>query len=150
MPLDILQIDLGEKQVAVNGDPDKVIKFNPTDIMFAEKFYALMDELDAKQADFLKRGTEAESVSSVNNFGVPTNVNDRIALQIEVCSYMRERIDYLFGEGTSQKAFGDVMKTDVIRQFFQGITPYFNKAREEKIAQYTTIESIKKNKRKRK
>jgi hypothetical protein len=50
---------------------------------------------------------------------------------------MRGQIDVLFGEGTSQKAFGNALELGMFEQFFSGITPFVQTVRKEKIAKYT-------------
>ena len=60
-----------------------------------------------------------------------------IALLHEACDFMRDEIDTVFGEGTSEKAFGEYRSLDMIEQFFTGITPYIQKARQKKTQKYT-------------
>ena len=122
-----LKIDLGTIQLAVNDDPERIIEFNPQDIGFAERFYALLSEFDVKSREFYER---AEKID--NN-----DVENGLGLMREMCEYMREKIDQVFGEGTSQKAFGNAMTLNMFEQFFVGVTPYIQKARTEKVKQYT-------------
>jgi len=41
------------------------------------------------------------------------------------------------GAGTSQIVFGESLNIDAVVQFFEGIRPYMQKARAEKVAKYT-------------
>ena len=50
---------------------------------------------------------------------------------------MRDAIDNIFGAGTSQTVFGDAMSPEAIASFFEGITPYFQKASSDRIQKYT-------------
>ena len=68
--------------------------------------------------------------------GLPVNVAERIAFLREVCEYMRESIDGLFGKGTSQAAFEGSLSLDAFAQFFEGITPFVQGAREAKIKRH--------------
>lgn len=136
--MDTLQITTGEKRIAINGDEARVIVFNPTDIIFAEKFYKLISEFETQLTIFQVQSEELDEVKKLDASGLPVNMSARITLMRETCEYIRGKIDYLFGEGTSQKAFGDVMNFEVINQFFDGMAPHIQTARAEKIAKYVT------------
>ena len=51
---------------------------------------------------------------------------------------MRGRIDYLFGNGTSQKLFGDVLSMEIISDFLTAIAPFVQTARSDKLAKYAS------------
>lgn len=135
--MDSIKINTGEIRLCINDDETRVIVFNPTDILFVEKYYALVRDLEVKQAEYLRRSAQIEKVTGVNDDGLPVNMDERIAILREACEYMRGRIDYLFGDGTSQKAFGDAMILEAFEQFFNGVTPYVQKSRSEKMERYT-------------
>lgn len=146
--MDNIQIITGEKRVTINGDHDRVIVFNPTDALFAERFYALLSEMQKTLKDFKAKG-EALTTSERDEDGMPVNMQEHISLQKYLCDYLREKIDKVFGDGTSQKAFGEVRNLDVYLQFFDGILPFFQQARSERVAMYTTSTSAKRNRRKK-
>jgi hypothetical protein len=143
-----IQIDTGEKRVQItrNGQPAGELVFSPSDILFAERFYALLDELNIKLIEYRKL---QEQFKPTNPNELPSDMTERIALQRDLCEYMREKIDHIFGNDTSQTVFGDVRNLDVYKQFFDGILPFFKQVRAERIAQYTTPASAKRNKRKK-
>lgn len=120
----------------INGDESRVIAFDPTDILFAERFYKAIADFEAKLADYQKRAQDLEAESGEDANGIPTNTEARIALLRDTCQFMRDKIDSVFGAGTSQTTFGDALSLDMFNQFFDGITPYFSKARAAKVAQY--------------
>lgn len=124
-----LRIDAGLVRIVINDDPERVIEFNPGDVLFAERFYNLLAEFEAKESDFSSRA-EALDQTEVDNMG------ERLAFMREVCEFMRAKIDGLFGAGTSQKAFGDSLSLEMFEQFFAGITPFIKAARQERTAQY--------------
>jgi hypothetical protein len=134
--MDSIKIDSGVKRILVNDDPTRVIQFNPTDITFAERFYNLIGEFERKQNEYQKRAEEIEKQTEVDANGVPQNIGARITLLREVCEYVRGKIDHLFGEGSSEAAFGDVLSLEMFTQFFDGITPFVQSARNNKLAQY--------------
>ena len=61
---------------------------------------------------------------------------EKIKLLDEVVLYFRELIDNCFGEGSSQILFGDEKSIDMFYDFFEGITPYYEKASEDRMAKY--------------
>jgi hypothetical protein len=146
--LESLVITTGEKRLAINGDENRVIVFNPKDVLFAERFYNLIAEFKKALTEYKSRGADLDAENKTDEDKIPVNAGDRIALQVEICQFMREKVDYLFGAGTSQKAFGDAMEIEAFEQFFDGITPFIQSARAEKIAKYTSPASAKRNKRK--
>ena len=133
-----LKIDTGEIELSINNDASRVIRFNPTDINFAERFYALVGGFEAKLSDFQARTIELDKVTDEDGNGLPANLPDRLALMREACEYMREQIDSVFGLGTSETVFGKGMSLDMFGQFFDGITPFIKKSRTEKMTQYQT------------
>lgn len=108
-----------------------------------------MDELQRTLRDYQERANILESNKKKDENGLPVNLLDQIKLQRELSDYFREKIDVTFGEGTSQTAFGETRNLDVCKQFFNGILPFFQTARAEKIAQYTSVTSAKKTKHKK-
>ncbi len=137
-----LVIDTGKVNLTINDDPDRVISFNPSDVVFAEKFYQLIRDFEAKEGEYQRRGAEIEANTKVSENGIPENIGDGIALLREICEWVREHIDNIFGKGTSQVVFGDAMSLDMFSQFFTGITPYVEAARSEKTAKYRKDKSI--------
>jgi hypothetical protein len=132
-----ITIDDGVKRVCINGDPARVISFNPSDVVFAEKFYALMTDFRAKQIDYERRAKKLDEIAkTLDESGLPVNMSDGLAFLREICEYLRVKIDGLFGSGSSQIIFGDAMTLDMFAQFFAGITPFFENAREEKMLKY--------------
>jgi hypothetical protein len=135
--MDSIRIETGVKRIAINDDPTRVIEFNPSDVLFAERFYALMQEFEAKQVEYERRSQELDArKDEKDDHGLPANLGDGLAFLREVCEFMRAKIDGLFGAGTSQKAFGDALELEVFEQFFSGITPFIQRARDEKVRRY--------------
>jgi hypothetical protein len=135
--MESIRIDVGKKQVCINDDPNRVIEFNPSEVAFADRFYMLIHEFDQKYAEYQRKAKELDKVSSLNELGLPENLSERLTFVRELCESMRTMIDSLFGAGTSQKAFGDVLSLEAICQFFEGITPIIQKSRSPMIAKYT-------------
>lgn len=143
-----LQINTGEIRLAINNDPNRIIAFNPADVLFAERFYRLFGDFQKTLTQYRPRFEALDADQSTDENGLPANLEARIALAREVCEYIHAEIDKLFGEGTSKTAFNGAMDLNAIRQFFEGVTPFIKQARTEKVAQYTSATSAKRNKRK--
>lgn len=133
---DRLIIETGVKRIQIN-DSDKYLEFNPNDVAFAERFYDLLQSFEDKQMEYLARSREIDENASVDENGVPNNMKEGLALLREVCEFLRDEIDKLFGKGTSQNLFGDTLSLNVFYQFFNGIMPFIQAARAEKVAKYT-------------
>ncbi len=134
--MDSIHINTGVKRLAINDDPERVITFNPTDVVFAERFYALMRDFETKQGDYQQRAEALDLVTATDPNGLPVNLADRIAFMREICEYMHQQIDTLFGAGTALKVFEGALDLDAIGQFFEGITPFVKTARQDKLAKY--------------
>lgn len=134
---DSLRIDTGVKRIAINDDPERVIEFNPRDVVFMERFYELIKEFEEAEQNYSARAKALDENQAVDSYGLPANASERIELLRDICEFLREKIDMVFGEGTSQKAFGDALGLDMFEQFFTGITPFIEEARAEKLVQYS-------------
>jgi hypothetical protein len=145
--MDSLRITTGEKRIAINDDPERMIVFNPSDVNFAQRFYDLIHEFEEKLKDYQARGEVIDADVKVDQNGIPVNMGAKLALLREACEFIRGKIDHLFGAGTSQRAFGDTLDLGMFTQFFEGITPFIQAARVEKVAKYAPIVGGKKRRR---
>lgn len=132
-----MNISTGRVYIQINNDENRVISFNPSDLRFAERYYALLASSEKVLGDYEKREAELDKDKTTDAYGIPTNMPARFELLKEVCDYMKAQIDSVFGEGTSAAAFADEYELDMFDQFFNGITPYVQKVRNSKVAKYT-------------
>lgn len=158
-----LIIDTGEIRLPVNGDPARVITFNPNDVAFVEGFYHLADSLDSlgdeliKELDVIWDKKETRSISYKDEKGkevtaeVPVNFQERCDFLRSMHKKLCESIDSVFGKGTSYKLFGDFVPIpednpkfpNIYKQFFDGVTPYIKSTRESKMAKYEPTQESK-------
>lgn len=134
--MDSIQIDSGVKNISINGDPARVITFNPSGVLFAERFYQTYSEFQAKIGDFEKRSKDLASENNLDENGIPVKFNEQLTFMRETCDWMCEKIDQLFGAGTSDKAFQGELSFEMIAQFLQGVMPFISQARSVKIDKY--------------
>lgn len=130
-----LKIDAGEISLLVNDDPERVVRFNPDDILFAERFYQLIQDFEEMQRTYEVK-LQALEVGTVDENGVPEDTKELFQTVHEVCDFLHSKIDEVFGEGTSQAAFNGVKSLPQIEQFFTGITPFVQAKRQEKVNKY--------------
>lgn len=146
--MEALQITTSEKRIPIirDGQEAGVLVFNPNDVTFAEKFYRLIGEFQQKLTEYRLRADVIEKIQAIDENNLPVNVGDRLTLQHEACVYIREQIDALFGVDTSQKVFGSTLDLDLFPQFFNGITPYIQAARNSRVERYSNkpIKRVKK------
>jgi len=144
----VLKITTGVRTIPIERDGVNVgsISFNPEDLAFMDKVYALYAELRAKDSEWERRAKEIDAQTTLDENNMPINGAERSVYLLEVCGYMRGRIDSVFGAGTSEIVFGDTMRFEVIEQFLYAVEPHIKQARESKTAQYTTPESARRNK----
>lgn len=134
-----LQIHTGEVRLQILDDAGEVrgiFKFNPTDIEAAKRLLKIQEDFESKETEFQKKAEEIEKSGSTS---------DKINLLSELCQYIEGEIDECFGEGSSKILFGNSVSIDMFNDFFNGITPYYEKASKERLAKYQE-----KNKAKRK
>ena len=132
-----LNINTGEIRLTINDDPNRIVAFNPNDLDFVESFYSLISSFESKEQGYSARLAELNGDAAVDAYGIPKNTKAHLALIRDICDDLKTEIDTVFGDGTSKAAFGSAITLDMFEQFFEGITPFIQSAREEKISKYT-------------
>ena len=87
-----LIFDEGFKEFNINGDPNRVIKFNPTDISIIERAQKVKKEI-------------GEEVKKLDKLEI--NDDEAVAKAVEeVNKIIKEKINYIFGSDVSETVFG--------------------------------------------
>ena len=128
-----INISSGAVELTIDNDPARVIRFYPTDVAFAEGFFALAAEFQRKQGEIQQKINDIRA-SSKTEF--EKNL-EAVQLEREAFETMRHGIDNTFGAGTSDTVFGQRNTIDMVARFFKGVTPYVRKARQSEIERYT-------------
>lgn len=126
--MESLQVRTGQVSLQIlddNGDPRGVFKFVPTDIESAKQILTLQQEVDDKYKEFQELAKNADSADK------------QIKLLGEVVDYFENRIDIIFGAGSSKILFGDAKTLSMFEDFFNGIMPYYEKASKDRVSKYT-------------
>lgn len=130
--MDSLNIAGKAVRLCIDNDESRVIEFYPTDVTFAENFYALAAEFEERRKDIETRSAAIEA-------GEGTKLEKsraELALAREAFSILREGIDRTFGPGTAQTVFGDRDSVAMVARFFRGVTPYIRRARQGELDRY--------------
>ena len=130
-----LKVNTSKKRILINDGPE-YLEFDPEDVLFIERFYNLIAEFELKQNEFGQKAMVLDANKGLDKDGIPVNLEEGLAFIKEVCQYLRVRIDYVFGAGTSQILFGDSLSLAQIGQFFEGITQFIGPKRSEKLSKY--------------
>ena len=69
--MDSIRIDTGLKRIAINEDPNRIIEFNPKDLLFAEKFYAMVKEIKTMLKEIENKSVEFDIRSKDVDFDDP-------------------------------------------------------------------------------
>lgn len=134
--MDSLKIESGVKEIAINGDPDRIIRFNPNDLTFVDRLYVMIADFQENQADWQRRAEELDAAMALDENGLPSNMPDQLAFMHELIDDTHAKIDAIFGQGTSVAVFQGIKDPDLIGQFFEGVLPFIEKARSDKLAKY--------------
>lgn len=134
--MESLKVKDTKVRLAINDDENRVIEFDPSDVKFANRYYTMLADYEIKQKEFTEKAAEIDKITTYNSFGIKVSDIEGSKLVLEMCEYMKEQIDYVFGNGTSEKAFGDIINPDMINQFLSGVAEYILSIRNTKINQY--------------
>jgi hypothetical protein len=147
----VLNISTGAKKIWITRDgsaTEEFIEINPTDVGFADRFFKLLKDLNDSKTEIVGRYDELEGMEGKDVHGIPLSTGPTLEYSKKVCQDLLVKIDEVFGNGVSQKVFGDTLKMEVIEQFFKGILPYVEEARAPMIEKYGPP-VIKKHRKKR-
>ena len=132
--MDSIKITDRKIRLMINDDESKVIAFDPQDVGFVNRYYGLIDFLNARQEDYSK---EAESIDKSECSKEEKN-RQVFKLLEKMCNETKEQFDIVFGVGTMDRIFGDSLRLSMFEELLYGIAPYINKTRLEKIEKYST------------
>nr|WP_300169314.1 hypothetical protein [uncultured Flavonifractor sp.] len=130
--MDNLNITEKAVRLCIDNDESRVIEFYPTDVSFAENFYGLAAEFDARRKEIK---TRAAAISKGPGSKLE-KAKAELALTREAFKVLREGIDRTFGPGTAQTVFGDRDSVGMAARFFRGVTPYIRSARQGELERY--------------
>lgn len=114
-----LKINTGDISLEILGDDDKprgVFKFNPEDIVTTKKFLQVQKDFALMEKEYQDRAAMTEDTLEV------------ASLLAEIVTFLKTKLDEVYGENTSKVLFGDACTLSMFSDFFDGIEPYYTKA----------------------
>lgn len=132
-----LQIKDGEEAIGV-------ISFNPDDARTYAKFINLVNELSEgkKAVDSIKLSEEElnKKLETIEDFDNSSETFKKILKISEVNEEVWNKtcagLDEIFGEGVCKCFTGDTVDIELLMPLINFVTPYFNKARKERVGKY--------------
>lgn len=125
--MESLQVRTGQISLRIlddSGEERGIFKFNPQDVEVAKRVVELQGELQIKNNEFEEQVSKCETTE------------EKINLLAEMVKYFKGLVDECFGKGTSEIVFGDANTLTMFYDFFEGITPYYEKASQQRMAKY--------------
>lgn len=148
-----LNIDDGSITLCVNQDQSRLLVFNPNDVNFAKRFYDLIKDFEEKEGEFVKKARKVDAEMEYDAEGNPLHIDSIFNLMGELDTYFKEKLDYIFGEGSSKTIFNgvncmsrDAKGNSILANFIMGITPYIEGARRKEVTKHTAKYEQKKRK----
>ena len=103
-----LEFNTGMIELAIQGDPNRVLRFNPTDAGFAEGFMKLIDASNRK----LVEAAEKEKLVCQSGGNIE-KIQQKNQVNMEADKFLRGEVDKLFGTGAADIIFEDICVTAV-------------------------------------
>jgi len=96
-----IRFDDGFKEFMINDDPNKVIRFDPTDFAIIERFNVAMKNIE-------KSTEQLTDDISIDSKGEPVDELESAAEAVSrVNKFIKEQIDYIFDSPVSDMVFGN-------------------------------------------
>lgn len=109
-------------RIEVN-DKGEYIEFDLLDIELPIKLINASEELEKQKAIHEQKVEELKK----ENLESKENMLKQYEIDKEFCQTMRNVLDNLFGEGASQKIFGDKNRITMFKDFFIQLEPHLDK-----------------------
>lgn len=122
-----LKIQSSKIRLAINDDENRVIEINPGNNLMRQKYFEVFSQLEKKGKEM---ATKAKTLDAKKD------VKELLKLEEEAFDFIAKKVDIVFGEGTVEKITEGEKDLELLVQFFEGITPYFQKYNNEKMSKY--------------
>lgn len=122
-------INTGRIELDIKRDGKKVgvFTFNPSDINETKKHAKIVEDLEESQKEQLDR------IKEIDDHG---STLDSVTFMEEFTKDICNKIDVIYGDGTSDMLFGDCLNVDTIISFFNQLQPYYASASEMRKSKY--------------
>ena len=111
-----------ETDEAEGIEPRGIFKFNPTDVTEARKIMELQSTYEQEKEEYVAKEKACETEL------------DKFKVLEEFAQMYRNKLDYIYGNGTTQALFGDSLTYDMFGQFFEMITEQYAEYSKKRVA----------------
>lgn len=139
-----LRFDDGFKEFMINGDKNRVVRFNPADINLLDRFDRAYKSIEEEQK-------KIEKDIELKTSGEPVEDNQQVLEVIRrLNQFIKDQIDYIFDSEVSETIFGNQSPMSTVKgrplfeRVFEAIQPILEKeitaereASEKRISKYT-------------
>lgn len=145
--MESISIDFGIKKIAINNDPNNVIEFNPTDVNFYKKWIGLLEFWKQNEKSLLEKSIDIDTRKKSQDMNISIQaLKEEGEIREKICHDIFIQIDSIFGNETSKKVFGNLNSEHAIGSFLEGVMPFINDARAQKIDQYLPVKKANRKK----
>lgn len=123
-----INFDTGMIELAVQGDPDRILRFNPANVDFQDSLFAMLDNATKKMKEF-ERIAKAHDLNASNMEPIEA-VKERLKIQRDIDNFIKCEIDGVFGSGASSMIFKEASPSAksssgqyVFMNFFESLLP---------------------------
>lgn len=130
---DILNFDSKDTllRLALNGDKDKILEFDPGDVNTRRKFYNMKDSMITKQQ-------ELDSKIKQLDLKEEDGIQEAFKLEEDFFDYLKDLVDDIFGNGATNMICGNRKNVFVLANCIIALCPYFEKFRNDTKNKYTS------------
>ena len=140
-----LSIDEGYKEFSINGDENRVIRFNPSDLAIIKRLEEAKNKISESMAikDDIELDNEGKPVDSLENYSKVISHIDNV---------IKEQINYIFDSDVANVVFANqsplanIKGKPLYERFMESVMPEIKKAVEEeakesrkRVAKYTKV-----------
>lgn len=139
-----LSFEEGYKEFTVNGDPTRIVRFNPADFGMLERFEIARGNISIAEKEI---GTDVE----IDAAGEPIDELTRAAgIVTRINKIVREQIDFIFNSPVSDVVFGNQSPLSMVggvpffQRFLNAAEPFIEKelkaeqaASQKRVSKYT-------------
>ena len=118
-------------RLALNGDKDKILEFDPGDVNTRRKFYNMKDSMITKQQ-------ELDSKIKQLDLKGEDGIKEAFKLEEDFFDYLKDLIDDIFGNGAVDMICGKRKNVFVLANCIIALCPYFEKFKNDTKNKYTS------------
>lgn len=116
-------------RLALNGDENKIVEFDPGDVNIRRKFFNLKDKMIQKQQ-------ELDSIKNRLDLEKDEDIQKAFKLEEDLFDFIRDEIEDLFKPGTTEMICGNRKNVFVLANFIIALVPYFEKFKKDTESKY--------------